>query len=168
MALRGYLREGLNAALIMGAGDAIAQLVIEKKPFQDWDIARTARFTTLGLVFVGPALRKWYGTLDTFVSKQQSATRRGLKKMIIDQSCFAPPFTLVLSYVVPCINGEQHGRIVDRIKENYLSIMQRNYMLWPMAQTINFSLMPIQYQVIFAQIVAVFWNCYLSTKLNER
>ncbi|XP_064538833.1 mpv17-like protein [Drosophila montana] len=168
MALSGYIREGLNVALIMGAGDMIAQMAVEKRDFKDWNAGRTARFSALGLVLVGPSLRKWYGALDTMVVKEQSTVQRGIKKMLIDQGCFAPPFTLLLSYLVPYINGEKHETIVKRIKENYFTIMKGSFMVWPLAQTINFTLVPVQYQVIYVQVIALFWNCFLSMMLNER
>lgn len=167
MSLALYAREGLNAAIIMGAGDMIAQFAIEKKSFKDYNVGRTARFSAIGFCVVGPALRKWYVTLDRLIKKDQPAFQRGLKKMAIDQTCFAPPFTLVLSYLVPFVNGKRHKDIVKSIKENYVSIMKRSYMLWPIAQVINFSCIPVSYQVVYVQLIALIWNCYLSMVLNK-
>lgn len=168
MSLAVYAREGLNAALIMGAGDVIAQLAIEKKPLKDCDLGRTARFSAVGFCFVGPALRRWYIKLDSLVAKEQPSFQRGIKKMAIDQTCFAPPFTLSLAYLVPFVNGEKHENIVQGIRDGYFTIMKRSYMLWPLAQVINFSFIPIQYQVLYVQLIALIWNCYLSMVLNRR
>ncbi|XP_022216672.1 mpv17-like protein [Drosophila obscura] len=167
MALRAYLREGLNVAAIMGAGDTMAQLFVEKKTLQQWDTGRTARFSALGLVLVGPILRKWYLTLETMVSKDQPSLRRGIKKMAIDQTVFAPTFTLAMSFVVPFVNGEDTDKIKKRIRESYFSIMIKNYMLWPAAQFVNFTFVPLPYQVIYAQFIALIWNCYISLILNK-
>ncbi|XP_017963328.1 mpv17-like protein [Drosophila navojoa] len=163
----GYLREGVNVALLMGAGDMIAQFFIEKKEFSAWNISRTARFSAVGLIVVGPALRKWYSTLDRLVSKEQTPIKRGFKKMLLDQCLFAPPFTLLLSYLVPFVNGEKHEDIVQHVRQNYFTIMKNSFLLWPLAQTINFIVVPSQYQVIYVQIVALIWNCYLSDALNS-
>ncbi|XP_062138246.1 mpv17-like protein [Drosophila sulfurigaster albostrigata] len=168
MSLAVLAREGRNAAIIMGAGDMIAQLAIEKKSFKDYDLGRTARFSAIGFCICGPVLRRWYIKLDTLVAKEQPVFKRSIKKMVLDQTCFAPPFTLFLSYLVPLVNGERHTTIVQRIREEYFSIMQRSYMLWPLAQVINFSVIPINYQVFYVQLVAVIWNCYLSIALNKQ
>ncbi|KAH8396500.1 hypothetical protein KR222_011597 [Zaprionus bogoriensis] len=168
MVLAGYVREGINVALIMGAGDLIAQLALERRSLDDWNVKRTLRYSALGFCVVAPAMRKWYGTLETLVPKEANSLRRGVKKMAIDQVLFAPPFTLLLSYLVPLINGESHNAIVDRLKRSYISIMKANYMLWPMAQMVNFSYVPVQYQVLYAQFIALIWNCYLSLMLNKR
>ncbi|KAH8386993.1 hypothetical protein KR093_003940, partial [Drosophila rubida] len=167
MSLAVFAREGLNAAIIMGCGDAIAQLAIEQKPLKDYNVARTARYCAIGFFICGPVLRKWYTKLDTLVSKDQPTFKRGMKKMLVDQTCFAPSFTLLLSYIVPLFNGERHTAIVQRIRNDYVSIMQRSFILWPMAQVINFSLIPINYQVFYVQLIAVIWNCYLSMALNK-
>ncbi|EDW36637.1 GL16018 [Drosophila persimilis] len=167
MALRGYIREGLNVAAIMGAGDSIAQLFIEKKSLEQWDTGRTARFSALGLLFVGPILRKWYLTLETLVSKDQPSLTRGIKKMVIDQTVFAPTFTLAMSFMVPFVNGEDTEKIKTRIRNSYFSIMLKNYMLWPAAQFVNFTFVPLPYQVMYAQFIAIIWNCYISLILNK-
>ncbi|KAH8405813.1 hypothetical protein KR215_009686, partial [Drosophila sulfurigaster] len=167
MSLQVLAREGLNCAIIMGAGDVIAQLAIEKKSYKDYNAGRTARFASIGLCFCGPVLRKWYMTLDDLVVKEQPSLQRAVKKMLIDQACFSPIFTLTLTYLVPFVNGEMHRDIVKRIKECYLMIMARSYLLWPMAQVINFALIPINFQVIYVQFIALIWNCYLSLVLNK-
>ncbi|KAH8299917.1 hypothetical protein KR044_007392, partial [Drosophila immigrans] len=167
MSLAILAREGLNAAIIMGAGDVIAQLAIQKKSFKDYNIGRTARFATIGFCVVGPTLRKWFTTLDGLVAKEQPPLQRAVKKMLIDQAGFAPIFTLCLSYLVPFVNGEAHKDIIQRIRENNFMVMARSYMLWPMAQIINFTIIPLNFQVLYVQLIALIWNCYLSLVLNE-
>lgn len=168
MALSAYVREGINVALLMGAGDLIAQLAMEKKPISDWNYQRSLRFSALGFCVVAPVMRKWYGTLEGMVAKNQPPLDRGLKKMFLDQALFAPPFTLLISYLVPFVNGEKHDDIVDGLKKTYFDILKGNYMLWPVAQVVNFTLVPLQYQVIYAQCIALIWNSYLSWMLNKR
>ncbi|XP_017048061.1 mpv17-like protein [Drosophila ficusphila] len=165
-ALKAFLKEGFNVAAIMGLGDTVAQLFIEKKSLDDWDAGRTLRFSALGLVFVGPVLRRWYHFLESRVPKNQTPMRRGLTKMLVDQLLFSPPFTLTMSFLVPMVNGEHIDRIRKRIFDSYPTIMARNYMLWPAAQVINFTFVPLRYQVVYAQCIALIWNCYLSLVLN--
>ncbi|XP_039496506.1 mpv17-like protein [Drosophila santomea] len=167
MRLKAYLKEGLNVAAVMGMGDAIAQLLFDKKPFDELDAGRTLRFGILGLVFVGPALRRWYLLLESRVPETYSPMRRGVTKMLVDQTLFAPPFTMAMSFLVPLANGEPIDRIRQRILDSYPSILVRNYMLWPAAQMINFRFVPLPYQVLYAQFIALVWNCYLSLVLNS-
>jgi len=75
-AVKAFLKDGMVVAAIMGLGDTIAQLVIEKKPLNDWDTGRTLRFGALGLVFVGPVLRQWYLFLESRVPKTYTPMRQ--------------------------------------------------------------------------------------------
>lgn len=45
--------------------------------------------------------------------------------------------------------------------------MITNYKIWPLAQVINFTFVPIQHRVGFVQLVAIFWNAYLSWMANK-
>ncbi len=38
--------------VLCGSGDAIAQIAIEKRKFKDYNVIRTARFFSLGVVFI--------------------------------------------------------------------------------------------------------------------
>jgi protein Mpv17 len=51
----------------MGAGDVIAQKVVEKSENFNWK--RTGQFFSIGFFIGGPALRKWYVLLDKKISK---------------------------------------------------------------------------------------------------
>lgn len=165
--LKAYLKDGINVAAVMCLGDTISQFFFDKKSLDEWDAGRTLRFGIVGLVFVGPTLRRWYHFLESRVPKTYSPMRRGVTKMLVDQTLFAPPFTMAMSFLVPLSNGEPIDRIRQRILDSYLSILVRNYMLWPAAQMLNFRFVPLGYQVLYAQFIALVWNCYLSMILNS-
>ena len=40
--------------------------------------------------------------------------------------------------------------------------MITDYKILLLAQTLNFTFVPIQHRVYFVQIVAIFWNAYLA------
>lgn len=163
-----YLAEGSRAAGIMATGDVLAQTVVEKKDIKDIDYIRTLKYGSLGLLFVGPVLKYWYGLLDRKISTKQNLLQRTVKKMLVDQSVMAPSINLTITALVGLINEERRDVIKERIKVQYPDIMKNNYMIWPAVQMINFSLVPLKYQVVFAQLVAVVWNCFVSQLLNDK
>ncbi|KAH8376766.1 hypothetical protein KR093_001193, partial [Drosophila rubida] len=167
MSLAALAREGVIAAILMGIGDVVGQLMLEDKPIKDYSLGRTLRFSAIGLCFCGPILRLWYTKLDTLVAKDQSFFTRSMKKMALDQTLFDPPFILGMLYIVPWVNGESHNDIIRQIRNQYFSIVQRSFMLWPVAQVINFTFIPLRFQVTYVQAVFLIWNCYLSIKLNQ-
>ncbi|XP_061396679.1 mpv17-like protein [Musca vetustissima] len=165
--LRPYLAEGLRAAGIMGTGDILAQTVVEKKSLKDVDLIRTAKYGSLGMLFVGPVLKFWFGLLDRQIRGRQGV-QRALKKMAVDQVIMAPSLNLAIASMVGLINNEKPQEIAERIKTQYPDIMKTNYMIWPAVQILNFGLVPLRYQVVFVQTIAVFWNCFVSQMLNEK
>ena len=77
-----------TAAALNAAGDASAQLLIEKKGIEEVDWARLGRFAFLGGALVGPALHVWYGALSKLVTV--SGTPGALCRLALDQLAFAP------------------------------------------------------------------------------
>ncbi|XP_054729634.1 mpv17-like protein [Anastrepha obliqua] len=165
--IRSLLFEGVRVSAIMAVGDVICQKVVEKRELRDVDLKRVLKFSSVGLLYIGPALKFWYGSLDKIVPKNGSTFKRGLKKMALDQICFAPVFLAGVISVFGLVNGDEPAVIKERLRKDYKTVLTGNYMLWPPAQIINFTFIPINYQVVFAQFVALFWNIYLSLKLND-
>ncbi|KAI8118930.1 mpv17-like protein [Lucilia cuprina] len=161
-----YFPECCRAAGIMAAGDVVAQTVVEKKKVNNLDYVRTLKYSSLGFIFVGPILKYWFGLLDRSITKQNRLLR-STKKMFIDQAIMAPALNLAITGLVGVINEESSDTIKERIKVQYPAIMKENYIFWPAIQMINFSIVPLKYQVVFVQLIAVLWNCFVSQMLNE-
>lgn len=63
------------------------------------------------------------------------------------------------------INLLEHGspsKGLEAIENNFVKAMITNWKIWPAAQIINFWFIPKQFQVLWVNIVGLFWNVYLS------
>ena len=117
----------------------------------------TARMGVVGLV-IGPVLRSWYLTLERIVPG--GVKTAGFKKMLLYQSLFLS--------VWETLAGKRPHEINEMLQECYVqTLMITNYKIWLLAQTLNFTFVPIQHRVGFVQIVAIFWNVYLSWMANK-
>ena len=146
------------------AGDLIAQTVISHK--EKVDIKECARYFLVGAVYIAPVCRTWYMALDKIVGTR--VPYFGLKKMAIDQICFAPPFMASVVSLLRLSNGENLDQVWNSLKRDYLRLLIGNYKLWPMVQTINFYYVPINYQVIVVNATSLVWNTYIAYVTEQK
>ncbi|XP_032677754.1 protein Mpv17 isoform X1 [Odontomachus brunneus] len=155
--------QAVQAGILMGLGDQIAQNFIESssKPI---DYVRTMQFAGIGLFISGPATRTWYGILDTYIGSKGYTV--GIKKVACDQLLFAPTFIAVLLVAIGVCQGKDIEKLKIKLANEYSDILINNYKLWPMVQLVNFSLVPLNYQALVVQSVALLWNSYISYRTS--
>lgn len=95
---------------------------------------------------------------------------RTVQKVCVDQFVFAPFFLAALLSVIGYSQHQDVEKVKDKIQNDYVDILTSNYAVWPWVQLINFRFVPLNYQVLLTQSVAVLWNIYFSwrTNLSER
>nr|XP_023024631.1 protein Mpv17-like [Leptinotarsa decemlineata] len=158
--------QAVQTGTLMGTGDLIAQTIIEKKSFKQVHLWRTARFFAIGAVMVGPTISIWYRALSKYIGHTGKSVV--LKKVALDQFVFAPTFLALFITVMNTLEGHSWDFIKLQLKKKYKDILITNYEVWPPIQLFNFYFIPLQYQVLLVQVVALFWNAYLSWKTEEK
>ena len=134
-----------------------------------FDFARNINLFITGAFYIAPALHVWYCKLlpriATKLFPNFSNTSMAFGKMAVDQLGFAP---ILLSGFFPFV-GMVNSRSLEGLKIGVGDIKTKlwdtllaNWKIWPLASTINFMLMPLKYQVLFANFVGLFWNMILS------
>lgn len=113
--------------------------------------------TTAAAVF-GPAATIWYRWLARNVNLK-SPTATALARVAADQGIFAPVFIGVFLSSMAVMEG---GNPAEKLRKSYKEALMGNYMLWPFAQIINFKMVPLDFRVLFVNVVSIGWNCYLS------
>ncbi|XP_049854463.1 protein Mpv17-like isoform X5 [Schistocerca gregaria] len=113
----------------------------------------------------GPVLRTWFGFLDSRFKGRSAIIV--VKKVALDQLCFVPVFLGVLVSIIGFANGKSLDQVKEKLEADYPDIMMTNYKIWPLVQTLNFSVVPVHYQVPLVQVVAVGWNTYMSWKAHQ-
>ncbi|XP_068212915.1 protein Mpv17 isoform X2 [Palaemon carinicauda] len=148
----------------MGTGDVLAQFVVEKKSFEQFQWQRTFRFFSLGTFFVGPTLGTWYGALHKYIGSGKGIV--AVKKVAVDQLLFAPGFIVVFLVTLGILEGSSFEASQDMVRKKYKDILLVNWSVWPAVQICNFSFTPLHHQVLVVQIFALLWNTYLAWKTN--
>ncbi|XP_033331782.1 mitochondrial inner membrane protein MPV17 isoform X1 [Megalopta genalis] len=156
--------QAVQAGILMALGDEIAQNLIERKTFRELDYMRTVQFACIGFCIAGPATRTWYGILDRYIGSKGGIIV--LKKVCCDQLLFAPTFIFVLLSVIGILQGNDVEHLKAKLQNEYSDILRNNYKVWPMVQLCNFYFVPLQYQVLVVQSIALLWNTYISYKTS--
>lgn len=66
------------------------------------------------------------------------------------------------------MQGNKPKDVAKKLELEFPDILVTNYKIWPAIQLLNFYFVPLNYQVVLVQIVAVAWNTYISFKTNSQ
>ncbi|KAM6279667.1 mitochondrial inner membrane protein Mpv17 [Porphyrio hochstetteri] len=165
LARRPAAAQALTAGALMGAGDVIAQQLVERRGWHGHHSSRTAKMVVIGCCFVGPVVGGWYRVLDRLVLGTTKAV--AVKKMVLDQGAFAPCFLGCFLAITGAMNGLSLQENWAKIQQDYTAALATNYCIWPPVQVANFYFVPLKHRLAVVQCVAIVWNCYLSWKANR-
>ncbi|PNF14816.1 Protein Mpv17 [Cryptotermes secundus] len=157
--------QAVQSSILMGLGDIISQAAFEGRGIKDIDKGRAIRFAGIGLFFTGPVLQLWYMKLAKLKAKSLYAVTA--KKVVADQLVAAPMVLFTIMSSVYLMEGHTVEQTKEKLKNDYCEVLLTNYKVWPLVQFVNFSLVPVNFQVLLVQIVAIFWNTYVSLKSHK-
>ncbi|MBN3275071.1 PXMP2 protein, partial [Polyodon spathula] len=120
-----------------------------------------ARFAVYGLCVTGPVSHYFYQCLELFVPS--SASHCILKRLLLDRLVFSPAFLLVFFLAMNFLEGKSWAAFQKRVKTEYWSALKMNWKVWTPFQFININYVPVQFRVLFANLVALFWYAYLAS-----
>ncbi|KAM4680468.1 mitochondrial inner membrane protein Mpv17 isoform 3-T3 [Amazona ochrocephala] len=165
LARRPGAAQALTAGALMGAGDVIAQQLVEQRGLQGHHGPRTLKMMAIGFCFVGPVVGGWYKILDQLIPGTTKVV--AVKKMVLDQGGFAPCFLGCFLAITGAMNGLSVEENWSKIQQDYTDALLTNYCIWPPVQIANFYFVPLKHRLAVVQCVAIVWNCYLSWKANR-
>lgn len=88
------------------------------------------------------------------------------KNILYDQLIGAPIFTSMFFTFLDLSNGKTVEQSMVDLKKKLLPTLIVNWKIWPALMAINFSIVPVPYRVLYANITGMFWSVYLSSAQN--
>jgi hypothetical protein len=130
------------------------------------DVKRLAIFGFYGLAITGPVFHWWYGFLDKTVRKFNLVGENVsvITKVAFDRLIFTPAFLLFTLAYMQIMQTFNISKASAAVKNIYASAIYLNWKVWTPAQVINFKFVPLEYRVLFGNMVALWWNIMLSLK----
>ncbi|QLL32089.1 hypothetical protein HG536_0C02580 [Torulaspora globosa] len=156
---------------LFGAGDIIAQLGFSEKgpdgKGAKYDYARTARSVIYGSLIFSFMGDKWFKFLNNKVNLPNTPKTHWTNiafKVGFDQMTFAPT---VIPFYFGCLTlmeGKSLNDAQKKIQDRWWDTLRANWAVWPAFQCVNFTFVPVQHRLLAVNVVAIFWNTFLSYK----
>ncbi|KAM8961172.1 peroxisomal membrane protein 2 [Pelodytes ibericus] len=172
--LRGYLRllrerpvltKALTSGILSALGNLLSQSIERQRRSQKSpkkvDLLGPLRFATYGFLFTGPLSHYFYMFLEQLIPS--SSPLAGLRRLLLDRLIVAPVFLLLFFFVMNVLEGKDLATLNKKLKDGYWSALKMNWKVWTPFQFINVNYVPVQFRVLFANLVAFFWYAYLSS-----
>ncbi|KAK3390717.1 hypothetical protein B0H63DRAFT_429364 [Podospora didyma] len=127
---------------------------------REYDPVRTGRSLIIGAISSMPSY-KWFVWLSTSFN-YPSRLLSLATKVIVNQLCFTPIFNTYFFGMQALLAGENLGEIWTRIKRTVPTSFLNSCKLWPAVTAFSFTFIPLEYRSLFAGVIAVGWQTYLS------
>jgi protein Mpv17 len=165
----------------MGLADTSTQFLVEGKRFPSisevgvvgedgvfedtvYDGFRTLRWTLMGLFLHGPYFLAGFSIIDRrFAASSASSAvswKTVAKKTVTAQLVIFPPYLVMLFGILGYFEG--HPDISQKIRTKAPEAFVSGCFYWPVANAINFKLVPNHLRVPYLALSSGFWNSYLS------
>jgi protein Mpv17 len=172
---RPIITKSVTSAVIMSVSDAITQRVEaklsqpdSKKKDDDSGKAifvhnwlRTSHVAITGMVYSGPITHYWYQILELIVTVENRVL--GLAcRMLLDSIIFTP--VTITGYFTVRTFLDQQGLVTLRTKlqTKLKPALFAAWSFWPPVNIFNFSLVPLQFRVLYSNVMSLVWTGYLS------
>lgn len=174
---RPLLTKSTTSAVIMSISDVLCQKLEQRwissqqsrvainnensKTSRQLDWHRTRQVAITGFTWSGPISHTWYAILEHLVTIKDKLIGL-IIRMILDAFLFSP--VAVAGYFTwrTILEGGRSNDIVAKLRDSYVNALLASFRFWPCANIINFSLVPVEYRVLYNNMLSLFWNGYLS------
>ncbi|XP_071053207.1 mpv17-like protein 2 [Onthophagus taurus] len=151
----------VSSVILMQLGDMIQQEVelhigtLEKR----YDYGRMFRMATTGIGY-GVLHHYFYTNLDKLWPKPIMS--HTIKKVVCDQVSMSPFCIVYFFYCAGILEGKNIYECTEELKEKFMNVYLLDCVVWPPSQYVNFLYVPVKYQVIYINVVTMFYDIFLS------
>ncbi|KAK9818637.1 hypothetical protein WJX74_006768 [Apatococcus lobatus] len=125
------------------------------------DLLRTARFAAYGFCVHATSCHLIYNLLDQSISPEAPTSARAvMTKLFFDQCIFAPISIMIFYAVLKTLEGRpKHIRAT--VRDKLWPTLKTSYVIWPIANLINFLFIPSRLRVLYLNVLQMAWNVVL-------
>ncbi|KAK8092376.1 uncharacterized protein PG998_014861 [Apiospora kogelbergensis] len=154
---RPWVTQVATMLVIYLCADISAQQISGK---DEHEYERTARSLVIGGVAAIPG-HMWF----VFLSRNFNYSSKVLSvavKVAINQAFFTPIFNTYFFGSQALLSGDSLRQSWDRVRATVPVSVVNSCKIWPAVTAVSFAYLPLEYRALFAGVVAVGWQTYLS------
>ncbi|XP_013914530.1 PREDICTED: peroxisomal membrane protein 2 [Thamnophis sirtalis] len=155
------LTKAASSAFLSALGSLLSQVIEKSQKKRSLDWREPLRFAIYGFLFTGPLSHYFYLYLEQLVPSDAPFSL--LKRLLVDRLIVSPAFLALFFLVMNFLEGKDMSEFSKKIKSGYWTSLKMNWKVWTPVQVINFTYVPLQFQVLFGNLVAVLWFAYLAS-----
>jgi hypothetical protein len=91
-----------------------------------------------------------------------------IKMMLIDELIY-DPFCIVFFFsVIGFLDRQSTTQIKSKIIKDYWITQKASWKVWPIAQLINFALVPSNLRILYLNLVGFFWGIFMQVMAGKK
>uniref|UniRef100_A0A3Q4MH25 Peroxisomal membrane protein 2 n=1 Tax=Neolamprologus brichardi TaxID=32507 RepID=A0A3Q4MH25_NEOBR len=160
------LTKSVTSGILSALGNLLSQFVEARKkaqkgaPVSNIDAAGAARYAIYGLLITGPVSHLFYQLMEVWIPTTDQFCV--VKRLLLDRLIFAPGFLLLFYFVMNILEAKGWTDFEKKMRRSYWTALKMNWKVWTPFQFININFVPVQFRVLFANMIALFWYCTLK------
>jgi len=158
------LTKGLTSLTGFTVGDILAQKFVEPSD-KDYDVMRTIRLGTFGLLVHGTTGHYFYGMLDSKLPGTKPVTVA--TKVAIDQTIWNPIFGCMFFGYLNLMEGKSFETYTNKLKADLPTAVMGSWAVWVPAHTVNFRFIPPAQRLLYINTIQIGYNIFLSFLGNK-
>ncbi|XP_075753984.1 peroxisomal membrane protein 2 [Pelodiscus sinensis] len=163
--MRPLLTKAASSAVLSALGSLLSQVIerSRRKPgtSKSLDLSGPLRFAIYGFLFTGPLSHYFYLYLEQLIPPD--AAFAVIKRLLVDRLLVAPPFLVLFFFVMNLLEGKDLSAFTEKMRSSYWAALKMNWKVWTPVQFVNVNYVPLQFRVLFGNLVALFWFAYLAS-----
>ncbi|XP_016142014.1 peroxisomal membrane protein 2-like [Sinocyclocheilus grahami] len=161
------ITKSVTSGILSAVGNLLSQALEYRKnnkensPKKNISVLGPVHFAIFGLFITGPVSHYIYQLLEVLLPT--TVPHCLIKRLLLERLIFAPAFLLLFNVVMNALEGKTLADVQNKLKTSYWPAMKMNWKVWTPFQFININYVPVQFRVLFAKLVALFWYAYFAS-----
>ncbi|KAI9545115.1 Peroxisomal membrane protein 2 [Dissostichus eleginoides] len=141
----------------------MSELTFRTSSFSDFGGKKKDQEWSPGRFFItGPVSHIFYQLMEVWMPKTDPLCI--VKRLLLDRLIFAPGFLLMFYFVINILEAKGWRDFESKMRGSYWTALKMNWKVWTPFQFVNINFVPVEFRVLFANMVALFW--YLASVRN--